>query len=462
MFSTRIDFRIGIVLMFVSISSFAIDVFDTADTPVSVVSTTLPVVNSIDWKLSIEAQSSIMQCTLQREPWDLLGTTDMQDGFCQLVDRAMQKDILSTQNTFVTTSYLLPYTGTFINDNFGSSFDLGGYAACGLDGVLPLSQTILGQYCKGEESPTLSPTLITAENSVDAEGIMGIGLANQSTIKSATQREFRAISGKSLYALHNDIEGGALIAEMVVDPLGSTATAMNSFDKATLILKELALKSSGDANTVIPLPKTKAQSIDLEDEMVNLLVRNHPDLYTFVNTLTRRLMNVITVPSKILEVAHNKGYKDAYGHSIGKISSLSLRQYEVIEQNLTAAFFRNEKAALVDIYKSIEYEAKAKYASEALLMSESDNYIMDPSEARVKYIKDTQKNAFRYAALLQQEKNKALKLRIALEIKRGKQRIDMAKDMAAIRASRFREDIAKHELDVLLSAVDETINYEED
>jgi len=74
------------------------------------------------------------------------------------------------------------------------------------------------------------------------------------------------------------------------------------------------------------------------------------------------------------------------------------------------------------------------------------NYIADPSEARVALIKPSQRNAFRYAALIQQEKNKQLKLKYALEIKRKQQQIDILKRQAQIRASIFRDEIAVHEL----------------
>jgi len=46
------------------------------------------------------------------------------------------------------------------------------------------------------------------------------------------------------------------------------------------------------------------------------------------------------------------------------------------------------------------------------------NYIADPSEARAALVKPSQRNTFRYTALIQQEKNKQIKLKYALEIKR--------------------------------------------
>jgi len=117
----------------------------------------------------------------------------------------------------------------------------------------------------------------------------------------------------------------------------------------------------------------------------------------------------------------------------------------------------NTKLNLSAIYKGIEDEAKARMASEMLLMTTDPNYIADPSEARASLIKPSQRNKFRYAALIQQEKNKMLKLKYAKEIKRKQQRIDLIKKQAYIRASLFRPEIAKHELKHLLSAADKSV-----
>jgi len=85
------------------------------------------------------------------------------------------------------------------------------------------------------------------------------------------------------------------------------------------------------------------------------------------------------------------------------------------------------------------------------------NYIADPSEARAALIKPSQRNAFRYAALIQQEKNKQIKLKYALEIKRKQQQLDILKRQAHIRASIFRDEIAVHELRHIMMDADANV-----
>ena len=70
-------------------------------------------------------------------------------------------------------------------------------------------------------------------------------------------------------------------------------------------------------------------------------------------------------------------------------------------------------------------------------------------------------NKFRYAALIQQEKNKVFKLKYASIIKRKQQMVDLAKKQASIRASIFRSSAAKHELKHLLMKADESVSLDD-
>ena len=81
-------------------------------------------------------------------------------------------------------------------------------------------------------------------------------------------------------------------------------------------------------------------------------------------------------------------------------------------------------------------------------------------EARAALVKPAQRNKFRYAALIQQEKNKMLKLKYALEIKRKQQQVDLIKRQAHIRASIFRDEIAIHELRHITMAADKNVSLE--
>ena len=77
-------------------------------------------------------------------------------------------------------------------------------------------------------------------------------------------------------------------------------------------------------------------------------------------------------------------------------------------------------------------------------------------------VKPSQRNKFRYAALIQQEKNKQVKLKYALQIKRGHQMLGYAKEVAYLKATTFRPEAAKHELKHLLMKADESVKLEDD
>jgi len=207
--------------------------------------------------------------------------------------------------------------------------------------------------------------------------------------------------------------------------------------------------TTDDINETL-LPATKAKSMDTEDEIVRMQTRMAADLTQFSDTLTRQLRKEFL--DKV-EVLKTKGATKP-----PHLASRAL--YESREKNVTHAFFTSEQSGLAAIYKGIEDEAKARMASEMLLMTADPNYIADPSEARAALIKPSQRNAFRYAALIQQEKNKQIKLKYALEIKRKQQQVDILKRQAQIRASIFRDEIAVHELRHIMMAADKNVSVE--
>jgi len=454
-----------------------------------------------DWKISIGGQSELMGCNLQKGKLDEFWkreNLEKKQGICGLVEKA-EKAEKSTKEDKASAVFwaVMDYVedgdvdellGTFISYTVGNSFDLGNFARCDVSGLPPIEDSTLADYCKESNTTSLSPIAILGIGSIDAEGIIGGGAENDFNLTKVADRKFGvgkngkpAITGKELYDEANGTDGevttgGYIYKELKEDPMGSTAVAINSFDKATLVLKDYVLKATGKSDiSKLKLPKTKAQSIDLIDETVQLSTRLDVDFNEFTDTLTRKLMSVVSADDtveaknkhKLMKVAVEKGYFDRNGKRFTKnrkgqyhIRDLSLAQYRAIEQNLTAEYFESNKSGLADIYKAVEYEAKAEYASEQLLMSSDPNYIADPSEARLAYIKDSQKNAFKYAALIQQEKNKKLKYKLAMKVKHKKQLIDLAKNMAQIRAARFRDDIAKAEIEDLLKKVDESVKLD--
>jgi len=420
-----------------------------------------------EWELSVEGDSSMMECTLQGDAWETIikaPNKKAKQGICGAVERASSKDkdgnLLAIFN-FINTGNLGGLLGTFLDDNTGSSFDLGGFARCDVSNLTSIKKTSLGKFCEGNEL-SLSPITVMGTNSVDGEGIIGGGAENSEKPKTVSERRYQSgLSGKELFIKDkNGIDGGYLIGKMHEDPYSSTATAFNTYDKATIVLKTMALKTVGnDESSAMKLPKTKGESIDFEDETVQIAVRMNHDLNEFGETLSRKVISQTTDKDNILEKAKEKGYKNAKGKPITKVKELTLMQYRTIEQLITSEYYSKKEAGLIDIYKGIEYEAKTRLASEELLMTADPNYIADPSEARLAYIKDSQKNAFRYASLIQQEKNKHKKLEIAMELQRKRRLIDITKTQAEIRASRFRDDIAKAEINRLLKKADESVTY---
>ena len=360
-------------------------------------------------------------------------------------------------------------------DNTGSIFDLGGFAKCETNLPDVVDDTFMANFCKkaSEENTTLSPMVTWDSFSVDAEGLPSFkgvekGEGNKAmTIKQVKDRNYSSgKDGKYIYtdtgsSTNGDPDGGVILADAKNDPYGSTAVALNSFDKSTIFLKTLAATTLEDNKThkpsldagAIRLPDTHGDSIDKVDEVVNLQVRMTADLNQFADTLTRALQKEFSEID--LQPKKKDGTPDT---TDGKPHLMSFARYQYEEKKAARKYFKSKKSGLAKIYEGIENEVKAKLASQMVLMSTDPNYIADPSEARAALIKPAQRNKFRYAALIQQEKNKQLKLKYALEIKRKQQMIDIIKQQALIRASLFRYETVRHELAHILSKVDESVS----
>ena len=417
-----------------------------------------------DWKLDISGDKELLECTLQEfDIGKIFKDKNVSDGMCSMIS-------YGTDNTMFP-GFQLPdpvkgilgilgwglgegeaeLIGEFIG-NPGSPFDLGGFAKCKMN--LPeIKTSSLGNFCNDmNTNVTLSPIATMALLSVDAEGLIGGGLEGDAP-KKVEERTYRStMTGKDLFMEYKGIKGGFLISKALDDPSGSTAVAFNSFDKASIVLKTMAAKANKDDDNAssIRLPETKGASLNYEDEAVQIQMRLKADINEFTDTLARRLRKDYIDEDKIKKVIEENDKID---------EELTLVQYDYVEKKLTRDFFDDNKSGLQSIYKAIESESMAKLASLELLMTADPNYIADPSEARAKLIHPSKRNAFRYAALLQQEKNKQMKLNIAEEMKRKKQYIDISKRMAQIRASIFRYDIAKQELDRLLLEADGSVTY---
>ena len=483
-------FKVGVICMLMSVGSFGKPPYhpEGFDTPIfSKISPTEE--DSRTWEFGMQGDQEILSCTLEssdtRSDYDtkiqnLLKNPKFKDfdipdtdGICEVMGKM---DILDKLTNNTSTDVLIKalldglFSGDYFDyeskdfiyefigkDNIGSSFDLGGFAQCNIN--LPdVKDTFLAKLCRnnGDANATFSPAATLTALTVDGAGLPSFsGKEDVNGSKKVDKRKYSGgLTGKEIFRESRTSggtpDGGFLLGKAKEDPYGSTAVALNSFDKPTMVLKTLAVMNSGtdDINETL-LPATKADAMDMEDEIVGLQTRMAADLNQFIDTLTRALQSEFADINMTLQ------------HTIdGKPHLMSLARYEFMEKNVTAEFFKSKESGLADIYKGIEEEAKAQMASELLLMTADPNYIADPSEARAALVKPSQRNKFRYAALIQQEKNKQIKLKYALQIKRGHQMVGNAKKIAYLNATTFRPEAAKHELKHLLDKADESVSLE--
>ena len=416
-----------------------------------------------DWRLDISGDALNMECSAIDFDLSQL-INDRVSGICQTI-QAEADESLGITGGSILGAILTGNTGSLedilvgaLVGRFGSSFDLGGFARCET-GFGDTNTTTLSSLCNhygtAQANRVMSAVKTWMVNSVDAEGLFGGGTAQDKPVPVEERYYPSGLSAKDLYGVGKitdedgneyTVEGGYQYASLEDDPKGSTALAHTKFDKPTIYLKDFALKTIGtDDASAVRLPATKMESIKLVDETVAQQTRQHLDIPQFVDGLVTALRRLYTDPSKL---------------DVGvPPDMISLAEYAKKEKEVAHNFFSDRASGLAQIYEGVENEAKAKLGSMLLLENARDDAIMDPSESRLRYIDASQHNAFRYAALIQQERNKQMKLKVSLELKRARILIDIAKRQATIRASIFRDDIARNEIDLLLEAVDQSVSY---
>jgi len=327
-------------------------------------------------------------------------------------------------------------------------FNMGDLTKCigkkdtkGLDG--------LSQFCNGESAPSstkggivsssttdnpngwsYSTPVENATSSIDYQGIDD-SLNEQDTKKTKERKFPSGLTGDEIYAK----DGGKINKEVSDNPNSATSTAVKEFDKAGLVLRDSALKTVGSLDpTSKKLPLTKADAMDSEDDMANIIQESTTNFHDLIDQLVTELQKVFKT-----------------------IEAENLASYYKKEKETFFAFISSNDS-LKAHYTAAANAIKSKYSIKKFLATKAETYIDDPSEARASLIMENQRTGFRYAALLQQHENTLDKINLSLELKKHKELIDIAVRQAYVRASLFREDIAKKELDEMLKAVDKLIN----
>lgn len=324
--------------------------------------------------------------------------------------------------------------------------------------AVALANNFLDNLCGNIDKLVLDPAMSMITYSIDTDGF----LPNQGsgeTVPIYERKYAGGLTGKDLYDEHDGVAGGMAHYAAHEDPSGAVAKSLESFDKPEMILSDMAYKlgKDGDASA-IQLPATKAKSIDDEDNIAKQQAADYPNFQEISDSI-----------AKILR----KGYLEEIGEKVstpdndctGEIKTLAA--YKKEEDKLTTYYLLDQdgeymgkgKLNLETIMKQIASYVKADYASKHLLLTADPAYIIDPSEAMVSRIAKEDKLDFRYAAFVQQEKNKEVKIASALILKKLNEYLEIIKKQARIKASIFRDDLAKCEIEDLLKSVDESIDY---
>ena len=229
-------------------------------------------------------------------------------------------------------------------------------------------------------------------------------------------------------------DGGILEADAKKYPKGSVANAFKNFDKATLYMKLYSAKGIGVTDTnIVKLPKTMG---DVAIE----------------TTTTAK-----AISSKRISKEGLIKYIVTHVQPIFKnIDANTTEEYYRKEKEAYQNFIKNDKELQSKIIKDIE-SLKEEYSARMTLESKKKDYLIDPSQTRANQIVKEQRTKFKYLALMQNTKTANMKTKLLFTEIDRRDEIDKIIRQAYSKASLWRGDIAKKEIDTMLSAVDQII-----
>ena len=397
---------------------------------------TFVTLEATEWQIDLLGDAALLECTTPDYTLGEILDIDSK-GICGIYESPSLANILVAATAAGISSGSLAAFGASLLSNVDTTFNIGGAARCSIKGAgigSPLEDFCNNIVGKGLDIPVTADVIW----GVFSTGAMGALLDD--TEQEAKDRKFP--SGLTMNAMYG-VNGGKQINNIIADPQGATAIAYRDFDKAGMVLGDLALKMSGTGTAnLVKLPPTMMDKISKEEKTVRMESLLQIDWPVYVKDSTYSLKKI---------------YKNI---PVGSSPSMiSLAEYAKKEKVKAKTFFTEDNVALSTYKENEKKIIAARLASDLLIKTSKKGYISDTSEARKQFIADEQKIAFTYASIIQNEEDKKLKLQYALEWKSAQESFELMNQLVAIKASIFRDDLAKDEIARLLTAADSTITY---
>lgn len=349
------------------------------------------------------------------------------------------------------------------NKSFGFSIDLGickleaqgqqgvtnefdRFYSSVMDKICGKGQTIQdASYNTGNVQNSPNKTVITERRDIYFTPITSevVGVPQTQTVsytkEVATQdaSKVKYPSGITQKELYGGQEGGYYAYTAKHNPNSTTAIAYKSGDTATLVMKDIAIKATSyDSENLISLPKNKSDEIMITSAKAQLRyvdpVINWSEFMDAVESnLSTQFMQLTPQGSDAAQMK----------------ADIESKEYKVYQDFIKSDYIQ-------DVYKKQEDMLRTMYADLELLMTDSKDYVFDPSEAKADTLPLQARTRFKYKSLIQMTKETILKGFLGRAIKYKRELLDLALKKAYICASPYRPEIATQELKDILQNVD--------
>jgi len=245
-------------------------------------------------------------------------------------------------------------------------------------------------------------------------------------------------SGLTVKEIYGGDGGGKLTNKYITHPDSEEAQALKTNNKTTLLLKQMALKLNGTMDeSTIHLPPNMLSVIQDENDVANFIALSVVDYRDLENQL--------------ISYARER---------FKRLDAPSLDAYRIKEQE---DYFKmvQEDTKVKELISNIKSKAMSAignyYHLKLVELQKSENYLPDVSYTIERLTKDEAKDDFKYLAMLQMNDEVLIKAQEAKEKRKVNMEIDAVVNNSYYKASIFRSDIAKKEIDAILKSVDTAI-----
>lgn len=386
------------------------------------------------------ADSELMGCLTQNiDLTQILGQIPSVDGLCGLInmDNSLTGILDNPVAKCAGINITMPQDIQNMKERFeslcsgGSSSDSDGGGSQGDGGW----GSATGNSATSVGGRVYSPVGIVVSD-VESGSISG-GIPTSESEKSLEAKTYP--SGLTVGEVYGGDDGGRLYGNLFNSPDSADAQAIKTNNKSAIILKNMALMLNATTNeNTVHLPRNQLGVMKDENDVANLISLGEVDYFELENYLIKKA-------------------REAFA----SLDANSLNEYYINEKQAYQEMLTGDaevKETIATLKETAIRSIGNYYEMKLMQLKKRKDYLPNTSYTVERITKASSRDKFKLKSLLQMNDETIIKSDMAIKKREISIKIDRAIQQAYYKASIFRADIAKKEIDAILNAVDTAIH----